>query len=70
MAYLILGGTVLSLLGLAGLIGCILQAFRIRRRGDDGETHTRLQRLVAWNMGALALSLFGLVVIVTGIVLG
>ncbi|EKE45533.1 hypothetical protein OCGS_0623 [Oceaniovalibus guishaninsula JLT2003] len=70
MAVLVWVGVCLSLAGLAGLMWCIVQAARARRaRLDDVALRARLQRLVAWNLGALMLSLLGLLVVMAGIFL-
>ena len=64
-------GTILSCLGLLGLGYCIIGALRARRAGlEEDALRQRLQRLVAWNMGALLLSALGLVVVVVGLFLG
>ncbi|MFO1174117.1 MAG: hypothetical protein U1E48_02760 [Paracoccaceae bacterium] len=71
MAGLIWAGTAVTLLGLAGLIGCILTVARARKAGlDDAALKARLQRVVAWNMGALFVSVIGLMMVVVGIFLG
>ena len=71
MAILIWIGTALSALGLAGLIWCIAQALRARRAElDDSALRIRLQRLVAWNLGALFTSMLGLMLVIVGLVLG
>lgn len=71
MAGLIWAGTAVTLLGLAGLIGCILMVARARKAGlDDAALKARLQRVVAWNMGALFVSVIGLMMVVVGIFLG
>ncbi|MGB8814369.1 MAG: hypothetical protein WCC57_14415 [Paracoccaceae bacterium] len=64
-------GAALSLLGVAGLIWCILLALKARRAGLDDETmRARLQRVVVLNMAALGVSALGLMLVVTGIFLG
>lgn len=71
MAGLIWTGTAVTLLGLVGLIGCILMVARARKAGlDDAALKARLQRVVAWNMGALFVSAIGLMMVVVGIFLG
>ena len=63
-------GVVLTLLGVAGLICCVIIAFRARRDGlNDAEMKERLQKVVALNMGALALSAMGLMFVVLGLFL-
>ncbi len=71
MEMLIWIGAVISLVGVAGLVWCVLAAARARRETlDDAAMNARLQRLVAWNMGALAISAIGLMMVVIGILLG
>ena len=71
MEMLIWIGAVISLLGVAGLIWCVVAAARARREQlDDAAMAARLQRLVAWNMAALAISAIGLMLVVIGILLG
>jgi hypothetical protein len=68
---LIWGGAVLTLAGVAALIWCILAVARARRAGlDDAALRDRMRPVLAVNMGALALSMIGLLLVITGIVLG
>lgn len=71
MDWLILVGAIISLIGVAGLIYCIVAAARARRNEPDPQAmKTRLQGLVAMNMAALAISTIGLMMVVIGILLG
>lgn len=71
MGNLIWIGTLVTLIGLAGLIWCILKVQSARKDGlDDEAMKARLQSVVALNMGALFLSAIGLMMVVVGIVLG
>ncbi len=71
MEWLIWSGAALSLLGVAGIVWCILLVARVRRAGlPDAEFRSRLQRVVALNLGALFVSAIGLMMVVTGIILG
>ncbi|TDL79690.1 hypothetical protein E2L08_08780 [Palleronia sediminis] len=71
MTTLIWIGTALSAAGLAGLVFCIVSAMRLRRAGlDDAALRARLRGLVAWNLGALMLSMLGLMVVIVGILIG
>ncbi|NNE80624.1 MAG: hypothetical protein HKN18_10165 [Silicimonas sp.] len=64
-------GALVTLVGLGGLIWCILTVQKARRAGlDDAAMKTRLQKVVAVNMGALFLSAVGLMMVVVGILLG
>ena len=70
MENLIWIGAVVTLLGLGGLVWCILTVHRAKREGlDDAAMKTRLQKVVAVNMGALFLSAVGLMMVVVGILL-
>ncbi|MBC2835209.1 hypothetical protein [Paragemmobacter straminiformis] len=70
MDYLIWSGAVLSLVGVAGLGWCIALAFKARKSGlPDDEIRKRLQKVVAINLGALALSFFGLMLVIVGVIL-
>ena len=64
-------GTLVSLVGVAGLFDCVMRALRVRRAGlpDEG-MRSELQRVVVINMGALAVSAMGLMLVVLGIFLG
>lgn len=70
MENLIWIGAVVTLLGLAGLIWCILKVQSARKRGlDDAALKAELQKVVALNLGALFLSAIGLMMVVVGILL-
>jgi len=71
MELLIWVGAVISVVGIAGLVWCVMSAAKARREGLEGEDmNARLQSLVAMNMGALAVSSIGLMMVVIGILLG
>ncbi|WP_375230647.1 hypothetical protein [Roseobacter sp. S98] len=64
-------GAGVSLLGLAGLIWCIVYVARARRaRLADEEMRAVLRRALPLNLGALFLSVIGLVLVIIGIFLG
>lgn len=64
-------GAAISLAGLAGLVWCILRVARARRaRLDDAAMRAVLQSVVPMNMGALFLSVIGLMLVVVGVILG
>lgn len=70
MTILIWAGAALTMLGLAGLVACILMAMRARRDGLAGPAmQARLQRVVVWNMAALAVSFLGLMAVIVGVIL-
>jgi len=71
MDALIWGGAAMSLMGLAGLIWCIVTVWRARKAGQtDEELRLTMRRVVPVNTGALLLSILGLMVVVLGILLG
>lgn len=70
MDMLIWAGTGVSLIGLAGLVWCIVQAARAKRAGlDDDALRDRLKQIVVINMGALFVSVIGLMMVVAGVML-
>lgn len=70
MEALIWIGAALTLIGLLGLIWCIVIAMRARREGlDDAAMKARLQKVVALNLGALAISAIGLMTVIMGVFL-
>lgn len=71
MDWLIWTGAAVSLLGVAGLMYCIVIAARAKRAGlDDDTMRSRLKKLVILNMAALFVSALGLMLVVLGIMLG
>lgn len=71
MQGLIWAGAALTLVGLAGLIYCILRAARAKRAGlDDAAMRAELQRVVTINLAAVGVSALGLAAVVAGILLG
>lgn len=71
MAALVWIGAALAVMGLAGLIWCIVVAARAKREGLEGAAmEARLRKLVAMNLGALAVSGLGLMLVVLGVFLG
>lgn len=64
-------GAALTAGGLALLIWCILRVMGARRRNlDDEAMRALLQKVMPTNLGALALSAIGLMLVVVGILLG
>ncbi len=68
---MIWGGAALSLAGLLGLFWCIFRVVKARRAklGDD-ELRAVLRAVLPWNLGALFLSVIGLMLVILGIFLG
>lgn len=68
MEILIWAGTGLSLLGLAGLIWSILRVISARRRlSDDEELREAVKAVLPYNLGALFVSVIGLMLVMLGI---
>ena len=68
---LIWAGAAISLIGLAGLIWCIIRVARARRAGlTDDALRQVLQSVIPMNMAALFLSVIGLMLVVIGVILG
>ncbi|WP_299882167.1 hypothetical protein [uncultured Sulfitobacter sp.] len=64
-------GAALSLLGLVGLIWCIVTVSRAKRKKlPDAEMRDVLKRVLPLNLGALFLSVIGLMMVIVGIFLG
>lgn len=67
---MLLIGIIATLLGLLGLIYCMMQAYRAKKSGLEGEELTKhLQKLVAVNLGAFFLSAIGLAIVLVAILL-
>jgi hypothetical protein len=70
MITLTLFGLALTVVGLAGLGWCIAHGLKIRRAGlPPAEIHARLHRMIAINIGSVALAALGLAMLVAGLLL-
>lgn len=69
---IIWAGAALSILGLAGLIWSILRVMRAKRTlsDDDEALRAAIQKALPINLGALFLSVIGLMLVIVGIFLG
>ena len=68
---LIWGGAAISVIGLAGLLWCIFKVAAAKRAGlSDDDLRDAVKRVVPINMGALFLSVIGLMMVILGIFLG
>ncbi|MCI5097659.1 MAG: hypothetical protein MRY77_15185 [Rhodobacteraceae bacterium] len=68
---LVFVGAGLSLLGLLGLVWCILRVTAAKRKKlSDEELRAAVQAVLPYNLGALLLSVLGLMLVVVGIFLG
>ena len=68
---LIWTGTAVSLLGLVGLMMCIVRVAKARRAGlSEAALRAVVQSVVPLNLGAFFLSVAGLMMVVIGVFLG
>lgn len=68
---MIWGGAALSLTGLAGLVWCIIRVMRARKADlSDEELRAVVKSVLPLNLGALFLSVIGLMLVILGIFLG
>ncbi len=68
--FVIWSGAAVSLLGLLGLIWCIIKVSRAKRaKLDDEAMRGVLQSVLPLNLGALFLSVIGLMMVIVGIFL-
>ena len=71
MTALIWGGAALSVAGLVGLVWCIVRVWKARRADlSDEDLRTVVRKVVPLNMGALFLSVIGLMMVILGIFMG
>ena len=68
MQWMIWGGALLSLIGLLGLLLSIVKVAQAKHAGlSDEALRAAVQKVVPLNMGALFLSVIGLMVVMVGI---
>lgn len=64
-------GAAVSVAGLLGLVWCIVRVARARRKNlDDEALRAVVQSVLPYNLGALLLSVLGLMLVMAGIFLG
>ncbi|MCG7628494.1 hypothetical protein MHM88_11820 [Epibacterium sp. MM17-32] len=70
MEYLVWAGGTLSILGMIGLVWCVVSVMRAKRKGlSDEELRAVLQSVLPKNLGALLLSVLGLMLVMVGLFL-
>ena len=70
MEWLVWGGALVTVSGFAGIVYSILAVMRARRAGlDDAALRARLNRILPVNIGALLLSMLGLMAVIIGVIL-
>ncbi|SFS47324.1 hypothetical protein SAMN04488040_0493 [Sulfitobacter marinus] len=68
---LIWSGAVITLVGFFGLVWCIFTVMRAKRANlPEDEMRAVLQKALPLNLGALFLSVIGLMMVVIGVMLG
>lgn len=71
MDILIWIGASISLIGLLGIVWCILRVAKAKRANlDDDQLRDAVAKIVPLNLGALFLSVIGLMIVILGIFLG
>jgi len=70
MEWLILIGAIIAVIGLAGLVASLAKVVKAKRAGlDDEALKQAVARAIPLNMAAFALSAFGLMMVVVGVIL-
>jgi len=71
MEWLVWSGALISSIGLVGLVVSILKVAKARKAGlNDEELRAAVQKVMPLNLGALFLSVIGLMIVIVGIFLG
>ncbi len=70
MAWLVWGGAALVVAGLCGILYSLVRVTAARRAGlSDEDLRARLSKILPINIGALFCALFGLMVVIVGLIL-
>ena len=70
MELLVIIGAIISIIGLIGILVCILKASKAKREGGtQEEMQAKLEPLIPLNLGSLFLSIIGLICVVLGVIL-
>ncbi len=71
MEMLVWAGAIVTVAGMIGIICSVVLVTKARRSGlEDAELRARLAKILPINLGALFLSMIGLMMVVVGILLG
>lgn len=63
-------GAMMTVAGLFLLVWCILRVIKAKRsKLSDEELRAAVQKVVPWNLGALCLSMMGLMLVIVGVFL-
>lgn len=67
-ALMVWAGAAVTLMGIGGLVACMVHVWRLRRAGlPDTALRAALQRAVMWNMIALFVAVIGLMGVIMGL---
>jgi len=70
MGWMVSVGTVLSVVGLVGILYSALLVSRARKQGlEDEALRDRLTKLLPLNIGSLLLAILGLMCVIVGVIL-
>ncbi|MHA6263823.1 hypothetical protein ACXYMO_11520 [Arenibacterium sp. CAU 1754] len=68
---MIWGGAAMSVIGLVGVLWCILKVTKAKRAGlSDEDLRAAVASVLPINLGAFLLSAIGLMLVVVGVILG
>ncbi len=67
-AVLIWGGAAVTLLGVAGLAWCVRLSLKAKG-AEPAQAKAIMQKVVVYNLGSMAVAVFGLLSMVTGLIL-
>lgn len=71
MTFLIWIGTIISVLGLAGVVYSVTAVIRARRAGlDDAALRVRIAQMMPVNLAAFLAAMLGLLMVLVGVLLG
>jgi hypothetical protein len=65
---MLFGGVALTMLGLLGVIACIVKARSLRSESDAAKVRAAMHGLVALNLGSVGASFMGLGLVVVGLI--
>ncbi len=70
MDWLIIPGAIVSAIGLVGLVASAVNVVQAKKQGlEEDALRAQLQKVMVLNMGALFLSVIGLMMVVVGVLM-
>ncbi|SMR83287.1 hypothetical protein SAMN04488030_3202 [Aliiroseovarius halocynthiae] len=68
MEWLIIVGAIMSAIGLIGLVASALKVMKAKREGlEEAALRARMQKALVLNLGALGVSVLGLMCVILGV---